>query len=50
MVVTDAIKLIIINYPEGKHEMLEAINNPEDEYQGKREIVFSRHLYIEERF
>ena len=47
MVVTDAIKLIIINYPEGKHEMLEAINNPEDELQGKREIVFSRHLYIE---
>ena len=43
----DAIKLVIINYPEGKHEMLEAINNPEDEYQGKREIVFSRHLYIE---
>ena len=47
MVVTDAIKLVIINYPEGKNEMLEAINNPEDEYQGKRQIVFSKHLYIE---
>ena len=47
MVVTDKIKLVIINYPEGKHEMLEAINNPEDESQGQREIVFSKHLYIE---
>ena len=47
MVVTDEIKLIIINYPEDKHEMLEAINNPEDESQGKREMVFSKHLYIE---
>ena len=36
MVVTDAIKLVIINYPDGKYENLEAINNPEDESQGKR--------------
>ena len=47
MVVTDAIKLVIINYPEGKNEMLEATNNPEDEHQGKRKIVFSKYLYIE---
>ena len=47
MVVTDPIKLVIINYPEGKNEMLEATNNPEDEYQGKRQIVFSKYLYIE---
>ena len=47
MVVTDAIKLVIINYPEGKNEMLEATNNPEDEHQGKRQIVFSKYLYIE---
>ncbi len=47
MVVTDEIKLVIINYPEGKYEMLEAINNPEDESQGKREMVFSKNLYIE---
>ena len=47
MVVTDAIKLVIINYPDGKYESLEAINNPEDESQGKREIIFSKHLYIE---
>ena len=47
MVVTDPIKLVIINYPEGKNEMLEATNNPEDEHQGKRQIVFSKYLYIE---
>ena len=47
MVVTDAIKLVIINYPDGKYENLEAINNPEDESQGKREMIFSKHLYIE---
>ena len=47
MVVTDEIKLVIINYPEGKQEKLEAINNPEDESQGKRQMVFSKYLYIE---
>ena len=47
MVVTDAIKLVIINYPDGKYENLEAINNPEDESQGKREMIFSKYLFIE---
>ena len=47
MVVTNEIKLVITNYPEGKQEKLEATNNPEDETQGKREIVFSKYLYIE---
>ena len=47
MVVTNEIKLVITNYPEGKKEKLEATNNPEDESQGKREMVFSKHLYIE---
>ena len=47
MVVTNEIKLVITNYPEGKQEKLEAINNPEDEAQGKREMVFSKYLYIE---
>ena len=47
MVVTDEIKLVIINYPEDKHEILEATNNPEDESQGKRKMTFSKYLYIE---
>ncbi len=45
--VLDPVKLIITNYPEGKVEMMEAINNPEDEGMGTREIPFSREIYIE---
>ncbi len=45
--VLDPLKVVIENYPEGKTEMLEAVNNPEDESMGKREIPFSRELYIE---
>jgi len=45
--VLDPIKLIITNYPEGQTEMLPAVNNPEDESTGKREIPFGKELYIE---
>lgn len=45
--VLDPIKLVITNYPEGQTEMLPAVNNPEDESTGKREIPFGRTLYIE---
>ncbi|MBP7736663.1 MAG: glutamine--tRNA ligase/YqeY domain fusion protein [Spirochaetes bacterium] len=45
--VLDPLKVVIENYPEGKTEMMEAVNNPEDESMGKREIPFSRVLYIE---
>ncbi len=48
MSVLDPLKVVITNYPEGKTEMLEAINNPEDPSAGKREIPFSRELYIEQ--
>lgn len=47
MVVLDPVKLIIDNYPEGKVEMLEAENNPEDENAGSREVPFSKELLIE---
>ena len=47
MAITDPIKLIITNYPEGQTEMLEAPNNMENEEMGSREIPFSRELYIE---
>ena len=49
MAVVNPVKLIITNYPEGKEEVLEAINNPEDETQGSRNIPFSKELYIERR-
>ncbi len=47
MVVFDPIKVIITNYPEGKTELLESENNPEDPDSGTREVPFSRELYIE---
>ncbi|HET8573338.1 MAG TPA: glutamine--tRNA ligase/YqeY domain fusion protein [Edaphocola sp.] len=47
MAVLDPVKLILTNYPEGRTEMLESENNPEDESAGKREIAFSRELWIE---
>ena len=42
------IKVVLANFPEGKVEELDAINNPEDENAGKRKIPFSRELYIEQ--
>lgn len=48
MAVLYPLKVIIENYPVGQVEVLEAINNPEDPTQGKREIPFSRELYIEQ--
>jgi glutaminyl-tRNA synthetase len=47
MVVFEPVKVVITNYPEGQVEMLETENNPEDSSAGKREIPFSRELYIE---
>jgi glutaminyl-tRNA synthetase len=45
--VLDPIKLILTNYPEGKVEAMTAINNPEDETMGTREVMFGRELWIE---
>jgi glutaminyl-tRNA synthetase len=42
------IKVVITNFPEGKTEELDAVNNPEDEGAGKRKIPFSRELFIEQ--
>ena len=45
--VLDPVKLVITNYPEGKTEEMEAINNPENEADGTHTITFSRKLWIE---
>jgi len=45
--VLDPVKVIITNYPEGKMEQLELINNPESETAGTRQVPFTRELYIE---
>ena len=47
MVVLDPIKVIIDNYPEGKVEYFEAIDNPEDPNSATHQIPFTRELYIE---
>ncbi|OPZ48118.1 MAG: Glutamine--tRNA ligase [Bacteroidetes bacterium ADurb.BinA104] len=41
------IKLIVTNYPEGKTEEYETINNPEDPQSDSHKITFSRELWIE---
>lgn len=47
MAVLRPLKVVIENYPEGRSEMRQAINNPEDESAGTREIPFGREIYIE---
>jgi glutaminyl-tRNA synthetase len=47
MAVLNPLKVVIENYPEGKVEYLDAINNPEDPAAGSRQIPFSREIYIE---
>jgi glutaminyl-tRNA synthetase len=46
--VLNPLKVIIQNYPEGKVEDVELVNNPEDESMGKRAVPFSREVYIEQ--
>ncbi len=48
MAVLRPLKLVIENYPEGKVEELEAVNNPEDPSAGTRRVPFSRVLWIEQ--
>jgi glutaminyl-tRNA synthetase len=48
MVVFDPLKVVISNYPEGKTELMETENNPEDAGGGKRQVPFSREIYIEQ--
>ncbi len=45
--VLNPVKLVITNYPEGKTEEMEAVNNPENEADGTHTITFSRELWIE---
>jgi glutaminyl-tRNA synthetase len=48
MAVLRPLRVVIDNYPEGKVEELEAINNPEDTAMGTRKVPFSRVLYLEQ--
>jgi len=48
MAVLRPLKVVIDNYPEGKSEELDCVNNPEDAAAGTRRVPFSKTLYIEQ--
>ncbi|MBI4711682.1 MAG: glutamine--tRNA ligase/YqeY domain fusion protein, partial [Candidatus Omnitrophica bacterium] len=48
MAVLKPLKVVITNYPEGKTEELDAVNNPEDPSAGARKVPFGREIYIEQ--
>jgi len=47
MAVLNPLKVVITNYPEGKTEMFTAINNPEDESAGTRQVPFTKEMFID---
>src|SRR5690606_7252133 len=47
MVVFEPLKVVLTNYPQGKTELLESENNPEDPESGKRNVPFGSEIYIE---
>jgi len=47
MGVLNPLKVVITNWPEGKVDELDAVNNPEDESAGTRKVPFSGEFYIE---
>ncbi len=48
MAVLNPLKVVLENYPEGKVEEFDALNNPEDAAAGTRKVPFSKVLYIEQ--
>jgi glutaminyl-tRNA synthetase len=47
MGVLDPLKVTIENFPEGKTDELDAVNNPEDEAAGTRKVPFTKTLFID---
>ena len=47
MAVLRPLKLVLVDWPEGRFEELEAVNNPEDLAAGTRPVPFGRELWIE---
>ncbi len=45
--IQDPLKVVITNWPEDKTEVLQALNNPEDENAGTRDMPFGREIFIE---
>jgi len=47
MGVLDPVKVVLTNWPEGRVENVDAVNNPEDASQGTRAVPFSGTLFID---
>jgi glutaminyl-tRNA synthetase len=47
MTVLRPLKVVITNFPDGRIDEVDVINNPEDEAAGTRKVPFTRELYIE---
>ncbi len=47
MAVMNPLKVVIENFPEDKVEQLDAPNHPQKEEMGKRQIAFTREVYID---
>jgi glutaminyl-tRNA synthetase len=47
MAVLRPVRVVIENFPEGRVEEMEAVNNPEDPGAGTRRVPFTRELWIE---
>ena len=48
MCVIDPLKVVIENYPDNQEEIFTASNHPKDSERGKRNIPFSKEIYIEQ--
>jgi glutaminyl-tRNA synthetase len=48
MAVLHPLKVVIENFPEGDVEELDAPNHPKDESMGRRRLLFSREIYIDQ--
>jgi glutaminyl-tRNA synthetase len=48
MAVLRPLKIVLDNYPEGKTEEMDVVNNPADPASGTRKVPFSREFYIEQ--
>ena len=47
MGVMNPLKVVITNYPKGESELVSSPNHPQDESFGKRDIRFTREVYID---
>lgn len=48
MAVLRPLKVVITNWPEGQEDSREAVNNPEDDSAGTRQVPFSGEIWIEQ--